>query len=512
MAKRKRKSASELGPLGSSQNSEPRIRGIVGAAILVVAAFVIYHPALHGGVLWDDLAHITKPALRSLTGLHHIWFNPSATQQYYPLLHSAFWVEWQLWQGNTFAYHVVNVFQHALAACLFWGVLRRLRIPGAFLAAAIFVVHPVNVESVAWITEQKNTLSIVFYLAAAWCYLAFDESAPKTWKLPWGDVTTRRLTWYFLALGLFALGLLTKTVIATLPAALLVVSWWRRGHVDLARDVRPLVPWFVLSAASGALTVWYERTLIGAQGVEFDLSVVERFLLAGRVIWFYLYKLLWPAELIFFYPRWVIDPADWTWWIYPIGVVAVVATLVTMSVRFRMRAPLAAFLFFVGTLFPALGFFNVYPFRFSYVADHFQYLAELGIVTLVAGGLTWLADLKPAWRYRFYAGVAVIVGALGWVAWKQSGQYGRDAIYHYQAILGKNPDAWIAYENWAAQLIDRGEFAEAIPLLHKALELKPEYFEALRDLATAHDRLGQLKEALPVLRARRASGPRPQGW
>jgi hypothetical protein len=114
VAKRKRKSASELGPLGSSQNSEPRIRGIVGAAILVVAAFVIYHPALHGGVLWDDLAHITKPALRSLAGLHHIWVNPSATQQYYPLLHSAFWVEWQLWQGDTFACHVVNVFQHAL--------------------------------------------------------------------------------------------------------------------------------------------------------------------------------------------------------------------------------------------------------------------------------------------------------------------------------------------------------------------------------------------------------------
>ena len=346
--------------------------------------------------------------------------------------------------------------------------------PGAFLAAAIFAVHPVNVESVAWITEQKNTLSILFYLGAAWCFVIFDDRPMATDDLPGDTTTTRRLTWYFFALGLFVLGLLAKTAIATLPAALLVIVWWRRGRVGFARDVLPLVPWFALAASFGALTAWYERTLIGAQGREFELDVVQRVLVAGRAIWFYLYKLLWPSELIFFYPRWVIDPTDWTWWIYPVGVVAAVAALVAISVRFRLRAPLAGFLFFIGTLFPALGFVNVYPFRFSYVADHFQYVATLGIVTLAAGGLTWLAQVAPAWRYRIAVGAMAIVVALGSLAWKQSDQYGHDAIYHYRAILEQNPNAWIAYENWGAQLMDKGQHAEAIPLLHKALELNPE--------------------------------------
>lgn len=474
-----------------------RARALAGAAALAAAAFLVYTPALHGGVLWDDAAHITPRALRSLPGLLHIWFTPGATQQFYPVLHSAFWVEWQLWQGNTFGYHVANVAQHAIAACLLWGVLRRLRVPGAFLAAAIFVVHPVNVESVAWITEQKNTLSTVFYLAAAWCYLIFEDGPTQTWRLPWGPVTTRPPRWYAAAFALFVLGLLSKTTIATLPAALLVVAWWRRGRIGAARDVVPLVPWFALGALGGAVTAWFERVLIGAQGTAWELDLVQRCLLAGRVVWFYLRTLFWPTELIFFYPRWVVDAGDWTWWIYPIGVVAAAGALWLVAVRFGRRAPLAAVLFFVGTLVPALGFINVYPFRFSYVADHFQYQAAIGIVVFVAGGLMWLARVRPAWRYGIYAGSMTIVATLGWLTWKQSDQYGHDAIYHYQAILARNPGSWISYGNWASELMNKGQYAEAIPLLHKALGLNPEHFEALRDAGTAYEKVGRLKEALP---------------
>src|SRR5262245_6604266 len=476
---------------------EPRTRVLLGVAGLVAAAFIVYLPAVHGGILWDDAAHLTRSGLRSLAGLQAIWFRLAATQQSYPLLHSAFWLEWQLWQSNTFAYHVTNIAQHALAACLLWGVLRKLQIPGAFLAAAIFVVHPVNVESVAWITEQKNTLSILFYLGAAWCYLNFEESGEPSPRVSSGTVTARRPGWYVAALGLFVLGLLTKTVIATLPAALLVVGWWRRGRVDLRRDVVPLVPWFALGAAAGIFTAWIEHELIGAQGAEFQLTLVQRALLAGRVVWFYLGTLFWPSGLIFFYPRWTIDPSSLTWWLPLLGVVVLVAALVTVSVRYQLRAPLAGLLFFIGTLFPVLGFLNVYPFRFSYVADHFQYQAELGIIVLAGGGLMWMARQKPALRVQIQAIAAALVVALGWLAWKQSDQYGHDAEYHYRAILERNPSSWISYENLAARLIDSERYREAIPLLQKALELNPDYFEALRDLGTSYDRLEKVKEALP---------------
>lgn len=503
MAKRKRREATPIRHTRSS-SYRPWVRAISGAAALTAAAFLVYAPALHGGTLWDDLAHITPPGLRSLDGLRAIWLSPGSTQQFYPLLHTAFWLEWQLWQDQTFAYHVANVLQHVVSAALLWGVLRRLQIRWAFLAALLFAVHPVNVESVAWITEQKNTLSTIFYLGAAWCYLRFADGSGT------GDAAARKPGWYVAALGLFVLGLLTKTVVATLPAALLVIAWWRSGRVDIRKDVVPLAPWFAIGAVAGVFTAWTERVLIGAQGAEFELSGVQRLLLAGRVIWFYLSKLLWPSELIFFYPRWTIDPGDWIWWFYLFGVVAAVGLLAVSWIRGGLRAPLAAFLFFAGTLFPVLGFLNVYPFRFSYVADHFQYLAAIGIITLAAGSLGSLAHARPGARAYLHAGAAAIVVTLGWLSWKQGDQYGHDAIHHYRAILERNPDSWISYENWGAQLIDMGRHEEAVPLLRKALELNPDFFEGQRDLGRALERLGRHDEALSYFERASHLAPEPK--
>ncbi len=243
-------------------------------AALVIAVVLAYQPAWQGGLIWDDAAHVTKPELRPWQGLYRIWFELGATQQYYPLLHSAFWVEQRLWGDATLGYHLVNILLHAAAAVMVALVLRRLRVPGAFLAAAVFALHPVHVESVAWITEQKNTLSAVFYLAAMLVYLRFDQ--------------TRKAAWYGGALGLFVLGLLSKTTAATLPADLLVIFWWQRGKLSWRRDVGPLLPFFVLGAATGVFTAWVERKLIGADGADFAFSIVERCLIAGRAIWFYL--------------------------------------------------------------------------------------------------------------------------------------------------------------------------------------------------------------------------------
>ncbi|SPE39993.1 Tetratricopeptide TPR_2 repeat protein (fragment) [Candidatus Sulfopaludibacter sp. SbA3] len=334
-------------------------------ALLACATLVAYLPALHGGLLWDDSSHVTKADLQSLHGLWRIWLDLGATQQYYPLLHTAFWLEHWAWGDAVLGYHLANVAMHALSACLVVMIVRRLSLPGAWLAGFVFALHPVCVEAVAWISEQKSTLSGVFYLAAALTYLQFDQ--------------TRRKSRYLLALGLFLLALMSKTVTGTLPAALLVVFWWQRGRIEGKRDVLPLVPWFALGASAGLFTAWVEQDsrFIGAQGTHYALTVVGRLLLAGRVPWFYASKVLWPWDLMFIYPRWRIDPGQWWQYLFPLGMAAVAAVLVVLARR--TRGPLAGFLIFAGTLFPVLGFLNVYPFRYSYVADHFQYLACLGI-------------------------------------------------------------------------------------------------------------------------------------
>ncbi len=197
-------------------------------AAVMVGVLMAYQPAWRGGFVWDDDGHVTRPELRSWYGLYRIWFHLGATQQYYPLLHSAFWVEHRLWGDATLGYHLVNILLHMAATVLVALVLCRLRVPGTCLAAAIFALHPVHVESIAWIAEQKNALSAVFYLGAMLVYLRFDQE--------------RKSPLYCWALALFVLGLLSKTTAATLPAALLVILWWQRGRLSWRRDVVPLVP------------------------------------------------------------------------------------------------------------------------------------------------------------------------------------------------------------------------------------------------------------------------------
>ncbi|HUL73738.1 MAG TPA: glycosyltransferase family 39 protein, partial [Vicinamibacterales bacterium] len=413
-------------------------------ALLLAATLVAYAPAWHGGMIWDDDAHITRLDLRSVQGLWRIWFEVGATQQYYPVAHSAFWVFHRLWGDDPLGYHLVNIALHACSAGLVLVILRRLAVPGAWLAAVVFALHPVQVESVAWMTELKNTLSGALYLGACLAYLRFDA------------VRSRRA--YALAAVLFVLALLSKTVTATLPAALLVVFWWRRGTLRWREDVWPLVPFFAIGLASGLLTAWVERTQIGAVGAAFQLTLVDRCLIAGRAFWFYLAKLAWPADLIFIYPRWHVSAAVWWQFLYPAAALALLAAL--WWYRTRSRAPLAAMLFFGGTLFPALGFVNVYPFVYSFVADHFQYLACLGPIALAAGGV---ATLAGRWRPALAAASpppAALAGALalalplGVLTWNQCRQYA-DAETLYRTTLARNPECWMAHVNLGKVLQER---------------------------------------------------------
>lgn len=476
-------------------------RATVAAWALVFGATLLaYLPVLAAGFIWDDPGHVTRAELRGLDGLWRIWFEVGATQQYYPVTHTAFWIEHRLWGDRAAAYHLLNLCLHATAACLFAGVLQRLlagecdggpRPPTpsskreypalvAWLAALLFALHPVGVESVAWITEQKNTLSTVFYLSAAGVYLRFDHE--------------RRPKHYALASGWFLLALLTKTVTASLPAALLVVFWWRRGRLTWRTDLRPLLPWFGLAAGAGLLTAWFERNHIGAAGADFTLSLAQRLLLAGRAVWFYLGKLGWPADLVFIYPRWTLDPADIAQWLFPVAAAALAVGL--FALRRRTRGPLAALLFFGGSLFPALGFINVFPFLYSYVADHFQYLASLGVFALVSAGcIRGLARLPRA--AGFAATGLLLVGLAGLTA-RQSRTY-RDVFSLYEATLARNPCCWMAHNNLALALAEKDRVAEAVPHLEAALRLRPDYPEALNNLGDDLTRLGRPAEAIPQL-------------
>jgi len=436
---------------------------------LVLLTLAVYYPAWHGGLLWDDDAHITRVDLRSLSGLWRIWFDVGATQQYYPAAHSAFWVFYQIWGDNTLGYHLVNIVLHASSAFLVAVILRRLAIPGAALAAMIFAVHPVGVESVAWITELKNTLSGVCYLGAALMYLRFDES--------------RERRWYALSAGLFVLALFSKTVTATLPAALLVIFWWQRGQIRWREDVVPLLPMFVIGVFSGLLTAWVERAQIGADGPAFAFTFIERCLIAGRAFWFYLGKLVWPTDLMFIYPRWQVSQQVAWQYAYPLALVALLAGL--WWYRRRSRAPLAAVLFFAGTLFPALGFVNVYPFIYSFVADHFQYLASLGIIVLISAGVATLAR-----QWQTAVSVAIVV-PLALLATNQSRQYA-DAETLYRTTLARNPSCWMAYVNLGklrqeqarAQADDPRLLEEAATDFREALRLEPSISQPYNNLGT----------------------------
>jgi tetratricopeptide (TPR) repeat protein len=385
-----------------------------------------------------------------------------------------------LWGDGVLGYHLTNVVLHVSVACLLVAALRKLgfRENTAWLAAFLFALHPVAVEAVAWISEQKSTLSAVFYLASALVYLDFDRS--------------RKGRHYAFALVLFTLALLTKTVTATLPAALLLVFWWQRGRLSWKRDVLPLMPWLALGAIAGLFTAWVERNYIGAQGSDFALNFLERTLLATRVVWFYLWKLTFPVDLMFFYRHWTISVVSWWQWSFAIGLLALVVFLFRLASS--RRGPLTALLFLIGTLFPVLGFFNVYPFIYSYVADHFAYLASLGVVVPAA----ILIGRWPA------AGAAV-VAVLAILTWRESRSYRNDETL-YTDTLQRNPSSWISHNNLGSLLLKSSDvnkgsrLQEAIGHFQTALQLKPDSAGAHNNLGSAYERLGRLPNAITEFR------------
>jgi len=478
-----------------------RTAGTIG---LWIAALASYLPVWTAGFIWNDRDYVTRPALRSLHGLRLIWTQVGATEQYYPLLHSFFWIQHRLWGNAALGYHGVNVALHAISAVLFWRILERWwpDRPGvSWFAAMLFAVHPVMAESVAWISEQKNTLSLVFYLLAATRYWRFFEG--------------RRKADWWMGFGLLVCALLSKSVTATLPAALLVVIWWRTGRVRVKEDVVPLLPWFAVAAGWGLFSAWVEKTYVGAQGADFALSAVQRVLLAARIPWFYLAKLVWPEHLVFIYPRWEISVKDPFAWIYFTAsvyfVLGVVVGWAPTAITAKRRGlalgvgktplhpgPVACALFFVGSLFPTLGFFNVYAFIYSYVADHWDYLPALGVF---AGAAYLLSYLTRTWPRALRTGCCgLLLAILAGRTFQEARAY-HDAVRFYATIVARNPDAWMAQHNLGDLLAESGRDEAALPFYVAALRTRSNLPLTEYSYGNALGRLSRSSEAEQHYRA-----------
>jgi tetratricopeptide (TPR) repeat protein len=458
----------------------------------VVLTAVAYAPAFRAAWIWDDDSYVTgNAALRTGDGLRRIWTEPGAVAQYYPLTFSTLWLQYQLHGASPAAYHAANVALHAASAVVLWLLARALGLPAPWLLAALFAVHPMHVESVAWVTERKNVLSGLFYLVA---FLALVR-----WRNAREGTNGRSATWYGIALACFVAALLSKTVTSTLPIVFLIAVWWRTGRVAL-RDVVAMAPFVAAGLGLGSITAWLERTHVGAVGPYWNQTPLERLLIAGRVPWFYAGKLVVPWPLVFIYPRWTLDVQSVAQWLFPLATLVVGLGCVA-AVRRWGRGPAAAVLAYGATLAPALGLVSVYPMRYSFVADHFAYLASIPLLALVVGLGT--ARL-PATSGRVVAGAIVVV--LTAATWSRCLAF-RDAQTLWHDTIAKNPGATIAYLNLGYDLYQQGHAREALAIFDRGLALEPDAADLLNDRALALGSLGQTADAIATYRRAAAADP-----
>ncbi len=481
------------GEAGGPQGAAPappaggRLRDLPLRRALLLGALVIaaYLPAFEAGFVWDDSIIVNGRPVHDWTGLWNLWFSPADLEReahYWPVVYTSFWLEHKLWGLAPLGYHAVNVLLHLVNVLLIWRLLQRLAAPGAWVVAAVFAVHPLHVESVAWVIERKDLLSALFYLAAALTWVRFTEG-PRPGR-------------YLLALALFTAGLLSKSIVVTLPLALLIWCWWRAGRIGWA-DLSRLTPFFAIALVVTAadLAFYASREPLP----PLDYSPIERVLIASRALWFYAGKLLWPADLMVIYPLWEISAADPVAWTYLLGAAAL-AGLLWLGRRWFGRGPLAGALFFAVTLAPVLGFVDYGYMQFSLVADRFQYLAGLGVLAVLVGAAARGAGrLRVGYRRVAAAGLAAVLVTLGTLTWLQARIY-RDNVTLFSHIVAHNPQARYAHHNLVVPLANVGRLDEALAAARIAVQRTPKDVDAWSHLGHVLLRLERLDEADAVLR------------
>ena len=469
---------------------------ILALGVLVV---VSYLPAmLWGGFVWDDIIWTTSQAVQDgWYGLWSLWsgdaYNMYDTTEghYWPLVYTTFWLEHKLWGFAPRGYHIVNVLLHLANTLLVWHLLRRLAVPGAWMVAAVFAVHPLHVESVAWVIERKDVLSGLFYLTAVLAWMRFVEK-PRRGR-------------YAGSLVLYAAALLSKSIAITLPAVLLLWHWWKQGRVT-STDLLRLVPFFMVGLAIVVGDLSFYRSM---EVVSFDYSLTERTLIAARALWFYVGKLLWPSGLAVIYPLWDIRVADPLAWGYLLAAVALAVAL--WHFRHQIgRGPLAGVLFFAVTLSPVLDFVDYGYMQYAFVADRFQYLAGLGVMAVVIGAATYgVCRLSDLWQKGALGVAAVVIVVLGMLTWQQASIYQDDETLN-RHIIALNPQARSAHYCLGKALYEQERYEEALSPARVAVEQRPDFFEAHVNLGAILRELERLEEAEQHLRRAIALNPLEQ--
>lgn len=475
-----------------------------GLALIALLTCGAYWPAIQGGFIMDDDGLLTESKLvKAPDGLARFWFTDDA-DDYWPLTNSSFWLEWRLWRGNSAGYHVTNLILHIAATLLIWAILERLALPGAFLAALLFALHPVNVESIAWIAQRKNALAMVFFLLSILWYLraevrrgANDERREK--KAEETDGLTGLGRWYWLSLLAFLLAMLSKGSVAVLPVVLLVIAWWQRRRIGV-HDLVRTAPFFLVAIGLAIVNVWFQTH--GSGVVIRDAGFLQRLAGAGAAVWFYVSKAFLPLELLFVYPPWHIETGRLLWWLPLLAAVLVTALLWRASQTRHAawsRPMLFAWLVFCVALTPVLGFSDVGFMQYSLVADHYEHIAIIAVAALVAAA--W-----SLWRNRAHgsmhgapsAAAAIVVATLALLTWRQTRYYG-DPIALYEATLETNPTCWMAHNNLGLALVKAKRAPEAIEHYREAVRLKADYAEALNNWGAALNRIDQPKLAIERL-------------
>jgi protein O-mannosyl-transferase len=490
---------------------------ILWAAILVIAVFLAYQPAWNGSFVWDDDTHLVNNPVLSPGGLAETW-TPGSYINYWPLTFSVYRLEYELWGLNPLGFHLVNIALHAAAALLVWRILLLLRVPGAMLAAAIFALHPVNVESVAWISQLKNVLSLSLGLAAMLFYLLHEQNGrrkgdrhllceapegPFRQKVP-VTFSARCERWRLaLAVGLFFLSTLSKGMMLTLPLVLLACAWWQRGRID-RRDLLRALPFFVIAVAMTGVEVFMQHSGSGDVAIRSD-NVFGRAAVAGCAVWFYLWTIVWPVDLVFVYPRWDIDAANLFSYV-PGLLLAALLVLAWQQRRSWGRPVVMLIVCYVALLLPALGFVSIIFMQYSLVADHWQYAAMIVPCAVLAGVAATLARglrLPRAGDYAVGLGVLTVLSVL---TFQQSEMY-RDIETLYRTTIDRNPRCWLAQNNLGRLLLAQGHVEEAISHYEDALKNKPDYFDACCNLANVLASLDRADEAIPLYREALKSKP-----
>jgi tetratricopeptide (TPR) repeat protein len=440
----------------------------------------------NAGFIWDDDLNLTQnPCIVGPLGFANIWTSGSA--DYYPLALTSLWVGHAFWGLDPLPFHLLNLAVHIASAILLWRVLLQLAVPGAWLGAALWALHPVQVESAAWVCEIKNTQSCFFYLLTIFFFLKWLDAGVDAA----GQRTLRRD--YLLALLCAVLAILSKTSTVMLPVVLGLCWWWREKRWRPAHLLW-LMPLLAVSLAAAGWTIWEQKFHSHAAGAEWNQSWPERIAIAGNVIWFYLGKLIWPHPLIFIYPRWQINPSQ------PLSYLPALAALAGLFfLWWKRNGPLRPVFFaaayFVISLFPVLGFFDIYFFRFSFVADHFQYLASIGPLALAGAGLALALDFFERKSPRIKAPVCLgLLLVMGGLTWSQCRMY-HDMETLWRTTLAKNPTCPMANYNLGVLLMDAGRNTEAEAQYRHTIAVDPDYAEAHYNLGVLLMQTGRTAEA-----------------